>query len=507
MTQNGMLKDNELQANKLSAKVMRITFLIFTLVFVLNIIGIFVVKQTIMTIAYICGGVLLLLPTLLVNLLKLRSNAIKYIIIACAAVFVTILSGTLIYHAVAIYVFAIALSSLYFSKKLNIIATVLTVVGVSAGQIFAFYNLDFVDHNFDDFKSLIIYGVLPRALCVIAISAIFTTLCSRTAAMLSNLLGAEEQKEMLNRMTSMKENAAQTSEVLTDMVSRLYAITESSLTANQKIAEQSESLLEGSTENAAAVKYADLKISDMTKELSELSDMNHKTAELTEQIEQNTRENQQRMNDATSNMEKIYNSTNECRQIIGTLGDRSKEIIGIIKTITEISDQTNILSINARIEASRAGAHGRGFSVVAAEIQRLSVQTKAAVDNIEKIIREVVNHTENAVEAMERNSVYTQTGMDSIRKANETSAVITESNGELAEKIYAIDKSAEGIREKSDDISESMRKISGNTSQNCEAVEHVTAATQENSEGTKGLSAIVEQIKELSEHLEKVVTE
>ena len=238
-----------------------------------------------------------------------------------------------------------------------------------------------------------------------------------------------------------------------------------------------------------------------------LSDMNHKTSELTEQIEQNTRENQQRMNDATSDMEKIYNSTNECRQIIGTLGDRSKEIIGIIKTITEISDQTNILSINARIEASRAGAHGRGFSVVAAEIQRLSVQTKAAVDNIEKIIREVVKHTENAVEAMERNSVYTQTGMDSIRKANETSTVITSSNGELAEKIYAIDKSAEGIRGKSDEISESMNKISNNTSQNCDAVENVTLATQENSAGTKELSSIVEQIKELSDHLKTVVTE
>lgn len=505
MSQNKMLMENEIQSNKLSAKVMRITFLIFTLVYVLDVVGIFTVKLQLMTVAYIGGGILLLLPTLLVNILKLKNGAVKYIIIVIASVFVTILSATLVYHAVVMYVYAIALSSLYFSKKLNILSTFMTVIGVSAGQIFAFFYVDFTDENFETFKKLIIFGVIPRALCVIAVAAIFTTLCSRTASMLSNLLGAEEQKEMLEQMKNMKENAAQTSETLSDMVTKLYAITESSLKANRQIAEESASLLASSTENSESVGFADVKINDMTGELSALSDMNHKTAELTGEIELNTQENQQRMNDATADMEKIYNSTNECRRIISSLGERSKEIIGIIKTITEISVQTNILSLNARIEASRAGEHGKGFAVVAAEIQKLSIQTKAAVDNIEKIIHEVAEYTEQAVNAMEQNALFTQTGMDSIRKANETSSVITASNGELAQKIYAIDKSAEEIRTKSDEISESMKKISANTAQNCAAAEQVSSATEENSAGTANLADIVENIRTLAEHLNEVV--
>ena len=131
--ENGILVENEKQANRVVAKVMRVTFLIFTLVYILDVVGVFTVDFTIMTIAYIGGGALLLLPTLLVNLLKLETDYIKYLNVAAATIFVTLLSVTLTFHVVVIYVYPIAIASLYFSKILNIIATTLTVVGVSVG--------------------------------------------------------------------------------------------------------------------------------------------------------------------------------------------------------------------------------------------------------------------------------------------------------------------------------------------------------------------------------------
>ena len=501
----GLLKQNEKEANLLVAKVMRITFIIFTLVIILNVIGIFTVDKIIMTIAYIGGGGLLLLPTLLVNILKKEGNYIKYLNVICAAIFVTLLSITLTYHVVAIYVYSIAIASLYFSKKLNIMATGLTVAGVSVGQILAFYLDTLQDDNFTEFKGVIIFGVIPRALILIAVAAIFTMLCSRTASMLSNLMGAEEQKEMFDRMKQMKENAAETSEVMFGMVSELSSITEVSLQTNQSISEETERLLIGSTDNTKAVENADRKIEDITEQLAGLSNMNHRTAKLTEQIGENTQENQQRMDDATVSMEQIYNSTNECKKVITNLGEESKEIIGIVETITNISSQTNILALNATIEAARAGENGRGFAVVAEEIQKLSEQTKIAVESIGRIVNEVVNNTETAVRTMEQNSIYTQKGMDSIQKANESAAVITSSNEELVEQIHEIDKVAEIIKEKSGEVAENMKQISDNTQENCNAVEHVSAATQENSAGTESLADIVEKIKGLSEQLNKVV--
>ena len=500
-----LLMKNEEEANLLVAKVMRITFIIFTLIYLLNVIGLFTVDKAIMTYAYIGGAVLLFLPTIIVNVFKKEGKGIKYISVTCAAAFVTLLSITLTYHVVAIYVYPIAIASLYFSKRLNIIATSLTVAGVSVGQILAFYMDTLQDDNFTKFKSVIIFGVIPRALVLIAVAAIFTMLCSRTAAMLSNLMGAEEQKEMFQRMQQMKENAAQTSEVMFRMVTELSQITETSLSSNQSISEETERLLLGSTQNTEAVENADEKIQDITAQLTELSSMNHTTAKLTDQIGENVRENQSRMDEAIENMEQMQRSTGECKKVIHTLGEESKEIIGIVETITQISSRTNILALNASIEAARAGEHGKGFAVVAEEIQKLSEQTKTAVENIGSIVHEVVNNTEDAVRVMEKNARYTQQGMESIQKANESAMVITSSNRELTGQIHKIDKVAEHIREKSDEVAENMRQISNNTHENCNAVEQVTAATQENTAGTESLAEIVEQIKGLSEQLNHVV--
>ncbi len=502
---NGLLRENEIQANKIVAKVMRVTFVIFTLIYILDIIGVFVVDIGIMTIAYIGGSVCLLLPTLLVNILKKNETYIKFINVIAAAIFVTVLSTTLTFHVVAIYVYPIAIASLYFSKKLNIVATILTVMGVSVGQLLAFKLQTLQDDNFTDWNGVVIYGIIPRALILIAVAAIFTMLCSRTAKLLSNLLGAEEQKEMLDKMQAMKDNASQTSASLYDMVNELSIITETSVQANKRIANESENLLTGSMENSGAVENADAKIQDINEQLVGLSNMNHKTATLTDQIGEKTQENQQLMDEATANMQQINESAAQCKEIITTLGEESQEIIGIVETITKISNQTNILALNASIEAARAGENGKGFAVVADQIQKLAEQTKFAVENIGNIVKEVVKNTEDAVVAMEKSVKNAENGMNSIEKANESAVIITNSNAELAEQIHEIDKVAEIIRKNSGEVADSMKKISHNTAQNCEAVEQVSAATQENSAGTESLAEIVNKITGLSEELNKVV--
>ena len=505
ITENGILRENERQANRIAAKVMRITFLIFTLVYLLNVFNVFVVDDTIMTIAYIGGGLLLLLPTLMTNILKLEKGFIKYINVFVAAVFVTLLCTTLTYHVVVIYVYPIAIASLYFSKALNIVATFFTVVGVSIGQLLAFYLQTLQDDNFTQLDSVLIFGIIPRALILIAVAAIFTMLTSRTANMLSNLMGAEEQEEMLKRMKAMKDSASKTSETLFEMVTELSAISDTSLQNNQQIVKEAETLLQGSVENTQAVESADGRMQDISMQLSELGKMNHRTALLTEQIGINTEKNQKRMDETTASMKQISDSTDVCKQIIETLGEESKEIIGIVQTITSISSRTNILALNATIEAARAGEQGKGFAVVAEEIQKLAEQTKTAVESIGTIVNQVVGNTDNAVAAMEQNVLYTQSGMEHIERANESAALITASNAELAEQIHAIEKTAEMIQKKSREIAEGMNQISNNTQKNCLAIEQVTAASQKNSAGTESLAKMVVQVRELSEHLNQVV--
>ncbi|MBO5292102.1 MAG: hypothetical protein J6B10_02850 [Lachnospiraceae bacterium] len=495
---SGVLVQNEKQANRAVARVMRITFLIFTLVYLLNVFGIFVVDMGIMTLAYIAGSAFLWIPTLVVCIGKQQKSYVKYVLILCAVAFVTIAATTLGYHVVLLYMYAIAIASLYFSKKLNILTTILSVAGVSVGQWLDFALNTLPDKNFTTPYKLIVYGMVPRALVLIAIAAIFTMLCERTAGMLSNLLNAEEQERMMNEMRQMQEKSRQTSDELFTMVKELSVITEASMKANGQIAEEANSVLQSFSENTDEITGMNGRTQDINAQLIALGTMNGQVADLAGQINERTKENQKKMDDATDSMGQIHASTDQCKDIIWQLGEKSKEILGITQVITGISNQTNILALNASIEAARAGEHGKGFAVVAGEIQKLAEQTRAAVDDIGKIVTEAVHHTENAVSVMERSVQLTKAGMDSIREVGNSTAAITSSNSRMSDQIMEMDRTVEKIREQSGEVAKGMEQVNSNTQSNYSAIEHVTAATQENSAGVEEIENMVERIKELA---------
>lgn len=209
--ENSILMDNEKQANRIVAKVMGTTFVIFTLIYLLNVWGVFEIRAWVMNTAYFGSCVILLFPTLLTFILKVEKPYVKYINVIGAALFVTLLSVTLTYHVVVIYVYPIAIASLYFSKKLNILATVLTVIGVSVGQLAAFYLDTLQDDNFTVLFDTLLWGIVPRAMVLTAMAIIFTMLCGRTVALLTRLTKTAEglaiyHEEMVMGFATLVEN-------------------------------------------------------------------------------------------------------------------------------------------------------------------------------------------------------------------------------------------------------------------------------------------------------------
>ena len=498
-SKSGVLVQNEKQANKAVSKVMRITFIIFTLVYILNVLGIFIVDMKVMTMAYVLGSIMLWMPTILVNVAKQDGSYVKYALTICAVIFITIVTSTLGYHVVLLYIYAIAIASLYFSKKINVMTMILSVIGVSAGQIICFWFHILPDKNFTTLYKLIVYGIVPRAMVLIAIAAIFTMLCERTTGMLSNLMNAEEQERMIEEMRLMQEKSEETSRTLMEMVKELSHITENSMESNRQIVEETGNVLDSFSKNSEEITGINERTQDINARLEELTAINRQLSDLANQVNQLSKENQDKMNSATESMEQIHRSTNECKEIVWKLGEESKEILGIIQVITGISQQTNILALNATIEAARAGEHGKGFAVVAEEIQKLAEQTRKAVDNIGTIVTASVEDTGRAVKVMEQSVNLTETGMESMREVGSSTASITSSNEKMTKQIVEMDHTVENIWIQSDEVAKGMQQVNVSTQNNYQAIEQVNAATQENSAGVEMIEDMVVRIRMLAE--------
>ena len=498
-SKSGVLVQNEKQANKAVSKVMRITFIIFTLVYILNVLGIFIVDMKVMTMAYVLGSIMLWMPTILVNVAKQDGSYVKYALTICAVIFITIVTSTLGYHVVLLYIYAIAIASLYFSKKINVMTMILSVIGVSAGQIICFWFHILPDKNFTTLYKLIVYGIVPRAMVLIAIAAIFTMLCERTTGMLSNLMNAEEQERMIEEMRLMQEKSEETSRTLMGMVKELSHITENSMESNRQIVEETGNVMDSFSKNSEEITGINERTQDINARLEELTAINRQLSDLANQVNQLSKENQNKMNSATESMEQIHRSTNECKEIVWKLGEESKEILGIIQVITGISQQTNILALNATIEAARAGEHGKGFAVVAEEIQKLAEQTRKAVDNIGTIVTASVEDTGRAVKVMEQSAELTETGMESMSEVGSSTASITSSNEKMTKQIVEMDHTVENIWIQSNEVAKGMQQVNVSTQNNYKAIEQVNAATQENSAGVEMIEDMVVRIRKMAE--------
>lgn len=198
-TLSRIINSNEEDANKAAANVMLITFAIFTAVYILNLVGVFVIDEPDMTIAYCVSSVFLILPTILNKYVSLSAKWLKYLYIIFSELFLLMVTTVLSYHVVVIYAYPIALAGLYFSKKLTNISTLCTLAVTVAGQLLGFFlDLRF-DHNFYTLQRLVVYGIIPRILTLLSLAALLRLLTVRTSKLLSEDADNYESLIMYNQ--------------------------------------------------------------------------------------------------------------------------------------------------------------------------------------------------------------------------------------------------------------------------------------------------------------------
>jgi len=200
--------------------------------------------------------------------------------------------------------------------------------------------------------------------------------------------------------------------------------------------------------------------------------------QMTELVESTNRETGQafrHLENVISKTEEISSDTNKLSDVMVSLVESSSEIENILKVINDIADQTNLLALNAAIEAARAGEAGRGFAVVADEVRKLAERTQAATGEVESIVSQLMADTGSAKESMDVSVGKVKEGMvlirnleDFYRKVSDSMSVIyteqTEITGTISRSVNDIDAvnhSIQGISSSIQEASVAVDQIAG----------------------------------------------
>ena len=187
-------------------------------------------------------------------------------------------------------------------------------------------------------------------------------------------------------------------------------------------------------------------------------------------------------------------------QRVQEMGQRSQQIGAIVATIEDIAAQTNLLALNAAVEAARAGEHGKGFAVVADEVRKLAEKSASATGEIAGLIRTIQQSVTEAVTAMEDGATEVESG---VGRANEAGQALAD----ILSAIEAVDDQVKGISTATQQMSSSAKELVNAMERVSEVVEENSAATEEMAAGSNEVAQMVDKIARVSQENSAAVDE
>ncbi len=203
------------------------------------------------------------------------------------------------------------------------------------------------------------------------------------------------------------------------------------------------------------------------------------TQRLAQENAEQTHIGRESMEQASSSLEQIAGALGSTAAVIDTLGQRSQEIGGIVGVITAIADQTNLLALNAAIEAARAGEQGRGFAVVADEVRNLASRTREATAEISQMINSIQQETGNAIQTMEQGNRLMQEGLSRNAGVAAALALIDEQSQSAGEQFAAITTATQEQSSTATVLSRNLQSIAQANSEQREVVSNLAVTARE----------------------------
>lgn len=273
----------------------------------------------------------------------------------------------------------------------------------------------------------------------------------------------------------------------------LNRTTKSMKQALERTAEASREVHEISQELAAMAQEVSASIEEVASTTNQFAGttetMNHNAQAVSakvEAIQESAEGGSRAIGNITGQMEMLRNKAEAMSREIGELGMLSEQVGNIAHTIGAIADQTNLLALNAAIEAARAGEHGRGFAVVADEVRKLAEESSRATAEIDDLIQKVQERIALIVREMDVSNQMTRGAMDTVDESSSLLGTILEEVQEIAEQVEALSQAL-------DEVSAGSQGIASATQEQAATIQEVAGAAQ-------SLSRMAEALQELMAH-------
>ncbi|WP_341322245.1 HAMP domain-containing methyl-accepting chemotaxis protein [Solibacillus sp. FSL H8-0523] len=311
--------------------------------------------------------------------------------------------------------------------------------------------------------------------------------------------------KMLEDLRGIVSNVSDSSMQVAANAEELSASSQQSLASSQMVAKSAEDQLAISSEQSNFMDVSITSMEELRTSVDQISGDNEQMLNATNDVKTLINQGATSIQNVVDQMETIHETFVDTTTMMHEMEQHSNRIQNITGLITDIADQTNLLALNAAIEAARAGEHGKGFAVVAEEVRKLAEQSKNSATEIESMVQQIQQTSNEATKTIVTGGTKVNEGMDKTSESLHVFRNIESGIGEVVYRVESVSAAVEEIQAMTGSVTDSVKHVQQLAKQTADTASDTSAATEQQLASTEEISHNAQALSELAESLQQDV--